>query len=182
MSELFEEWPLDDDGFPHRQAARIVLFAPSGETFMLLGHDLDDLEHRWWFTPGGGLEGDESPAQGAVRELAEETGLHIDASRLIGPVLYRQSTFYFATKTRKQDEHFFVAHVTEKERAFIDDAGQANFTELEKNVIDAHRWWDLDELETIEHGGEKVFPLGFVERARRWRDGWDGECESVVED
>lgn len=182
MSELFTEWPLDADGIPHRQAARVVLFTETGETLMLLGHDIDDVDHRWWFTPGGGCEAGESAVEAALREISEETGLVLGPERLIGPVLYRQSTFRFAAKTRKQDEHFFVAQITAAERDIIDRGGAETLTELEKNVIDDRRWWQLDELERAELVGETVYPIGFVERARSWLRGWDGTCQHVVED
>ena len=35
-----------------------------------------------WTVPGGHLERDESPAEGAARELAEETGLSVDSADL----------------------------------------------------------------------------------------------------
>lgn len=35
-----------------------------------------------WCFPGGGLEGDETPRQGAVRELAEETGIEVASDDL----------------------------------------------------------------------------------------------------
>ncbi len=38
----------------------------------------------WWDIPGGFLELDEHPEQGAVRELAEETGLQIRPVELLG--------------------------------------------------------------------------------------------------
>lgn len=180
--QLKAEWPIDDDGFPHRQAARVVLFDPQGETLLILGHDVDDLNHRWWFTVGGGIDPDESPRDGAARELREETGLRIDPNRLIGPVLYRQSTFHFALETRKQDENFFLLFVSAQEREFIDTNEEFSLTSLELDVLDEHRWWDLDELARIEGGGAAVYPRKFVEMARRWREGWDGTLLRTVED
>lgn len=38
---------------------------------------------RYWNFPGGGLEGDESVLDGAVRETREETGLEIVAERVV---------------------------------------------------------------------------------------------------
>ncbi|HVQ96816.1 MAG TPA: NUDIX domain-containing protein [Mycobacteriales bacterium] len=39
-----------------------------------------------WSLPGGRLEADETPAEAAVREVREETGLDVLAGRLIGSV------------------------------------------------------------------------------------------------
>jgi 8-oxo-dGTP diphosphatase len=38
----------------------------------------------WWDIPGGFLENGEHPEAGAVREVAEETGLHINPTELLG--------------------------------------------------------------------------------------------------
>ncbi len=37
-----------------------------------------------WALPGGGLDANESVAQAAIREVAEETGIQIELTRLIG--------------------------------------------------------------------------------------------------
>ncbi len=37
-----------------------------------------------WMTIGGAIEPDESPADAAVRECWEETGLHVEPTRLVG--------------------------------------------------------------------------------------------------
>ncbi|WP_406325838.1 NUDIX hydrolase [Streptomyces sp. NBC_01617] len=37
-----------------------------------------------WAFPGGGIEGDETPEQAAVRETSEEVGLEVKAVRVLG--------------------------------------------------------------------------------------------------
>ena len=41
-------------------------------------------DYDLWNLPGGGLENDESPWQGVIREVKEETGLTVEVVRLIG--------------------------------------------------------------------------------------------------
>ncbi|WP_406709444.1 NUDIX hydrolase [Trueperella pyogenes] len=176
------EWPIDDDGFPHRSAGRCVVFNSHGHILLILGHDLDKPDYRWWFTPGGGLEPGESAVEGAVRELAEETGLKVAPDRLTGPVLDRRSTFHFYHETRKQDELFFILRVTDKEEKRIDQRLGATLTELEKELLDDMRWWDLDDLAATETAGALVFPVGLVEMARAWRAGWDGKVIRTIEE
>jgi 8-oxo-dGTP pyrophosphatase MutT (NUDIX family) len=101
--ELAHEWQPDADGVLRRSAARVVLFAPDGTTFLIRGHDFGDTNHWWWFTVGGGIARGESPRQGVLRELREETGLVASADRLVGPVLERHAEFHFALETRRQD-------------------------------------------------------------------------------
>jgi 8-oxo-dGTP pyrophosphatase MutT (NUDIX family) len=56
---------------------QVTLVDPRGRVLM---QERDEHAPAWpemWCFPGGGLEGDESPVAGAVRELAEETGIVI---------------------------------------------------------------------------------------------------------
>jgi 8-oxo-dGTP diphosphatase len=50
----------------------------------------------WWDIPGGFLEAGEHPEAGAVREVAEETGLQINLTELLGIYIdtYGQSGDY----------------------------------------------------------------------------------------
>ncbi len=55
-----------------------------GSILTLLRDDKPDLRFaNWWDLPGGGREGDESPPECLLRELHEELGLRLRASRLI---------------------------------------------------------------------------------------------------
>jgi ADP-ribose pyrophosphatase YjhB (NUDIX family) len=45
---------------------------------------VQDAGMRLWATPGGAVDPDESPSDAAVREMWEETGLHVELQRVIG--------------------------------------------------------------------------------------------------
>lgn len=179
---MTDEWPLDADGFPHRDAGRCVVFNPRGEVLLILGHDIDDPNYRWWFTPGGGAEAGESQREAAARELSEETGLVVDPQRLVGPVLDRRSTFHFLRVTRKQDELFYVVSIDEDEQARIDSRAHVTLTDQEKTLLDDMAWWDLDDLAAAARAGDNVFPMGLADMARHWRDGWDGQMLTRIEE
>jgi len=51
---------------------------------LVIGHDFADAERSWAFTPGGGTMPGESSKHAALRELAEETGVHLTAADLEG--------------------------------------------------------------------------------------------------
>ena len=60
-------------------AAGVVAFDDSGRV-LLVRHS----EGGLWTTPGGAIEPRESPADAALREAWEETGAHLELSRIIG--------------------------------------------------------------------------------------------------
>jgi 8-oxo-dGTP pyrophosphatase MutT (NUDIX family) len=132
-----------------RRAARVVLVDRAGRTLLLRGCDPARPELRWWFTPGGGLNPGESPAQGAARELFEETGLRVDPADLGEPVWRQVTEFSYDNRQYRQDQDFYLYRVAEWQ---IDTAG---FDPEERRTIDAHRWWSAAELDSTD---ETVYP------------------------
>ncbi|WP_256104880.1 NUDIX hydrolase [Streptomyces sp. ODS05-4] len=131
-----------------RRVARVVLLDPDDRVLLLHGHEPDDPARDWWFTPGGGVEGDETREQAAVRELAEETGL---TGVLLGPVLWQRiCSFPFAGERWNQDEWYYLARTDRTEVAL----GGA-LTELETRSVAGLRWWTSAELSSTR---ETVYP------------------------
>lgn len=164
MSAL--DWPLDADGYPHREAARVLLFDGEGRVLLAKGHDEDQPERFWWFTIGGGIEEGEDPRSAAVREVFEETGIELAPDDLVGPVLYRTAEFDFLAVTARQDEWFFLAHTPSTALS------REGWTDLERSVIDCQAWWDIDEA--VDQIDADIYPAQILEYARSWRHGWDG--------
>lgn len=67
---------------------------------------------RAWTTPGGAVEPEEVPSDAAVREMWEETGLHVELVRVIG--IYGGPEF--STSYRNGDRVSFVMIVFEGRR------------------------------------------------------------------
>lgn len=102
------------------------------------GDPLRPADGTWWFAPGGGLEGDETFEEAAVRETYEETGYRIDD---LGPrVLEREAEFHFGTELITAFEVYYLVRV---DRFEPDTSG---WTQLERDTIVAHRWWSAAEL------------------------------------
>jgi len=144
--------------FTPRQAARVLLVDGDSRVLMFRGWDPDRPEHRYWFTPGGGLDPDEAPAVAAARELAEETGLRVAPEDLGEPIWREATEFPFAGQWYRQEQQFFLARIGEWE---VDTAG---FDAVERDTIDAHRWWTVDELAGTT---ERFYPTDLPELLRR---------------
>lgn len=56
-----------------------IIFDENGRVLLIRQRDLD-----LWSTPGGMVEPNETPADAVVREVWEETGLHVDPTAIIG--------------------------------------------------------------------------------------------------
>jgi 8-oxo-dGTP pyrophosphatase MutT (NUDIX family) len=116
---------------------------------MLRGHDPARPDHRYWFTIGGGLDADESVLAGAVRELAEETGLRVDPAELGEPVFHEVTEFPFDGRWYRQQQDFFLLRVDSWE---VDFAGH---DAIERATVDTYHWWSADELRTTT---ERYYP------------------------
>ncbi|WP_405092857.1 NUDIX hydrolase [Micromonospora sp. NBC_01392] len=149
-----------------RRAARVLLIDAAGRVLLFEGSDPGRPGHRYWFTPGGGLDPGETPAQGAARELAEETGLRLTPAELGAPVWSETVEFPFDGVWYRQEQEFFLARVPGWE---VDTAG---FDEIERASVHGHRWWVVTELAATT---ERYYPPDLPDRLGRVLTG-GGTC------
>ncbi len=145
-----------------RTGARVLLLDAAGRVLLMRGRDPAEVPpRRYWFTLGGGLEPGESPREGAVRELYEETGLLVGVDEVRGPIWHEDVEFGFDRWWVRQAQDFFVVHVHAWE------AAPAALEPLEAATVDTWAWWSVPELRAQAAGrphpgpgepGEIVYP------------------------
>jgi 8-oxo-dGTP pyrophosphatase MutT (NUDIX family) len=113
--------------------------------------------HTRWITPGGGVEDHESHAEGAVRELFEETGLRIES---VGEPFWTfdgQSVFNDGHVQTTHSEYFVVRTTTFQPT-------NEHWMENEFIDISSVRWWNINELIS---SGEPYSPEPLTELVER---------------
>lgn len=132
-----------------RSAARVII--TDGHSVLLLADTDPGLPGtRWWVTPGGGIDPGETPLAAAVREVEEETGLVVEAERLLGPVATRTVVHGYSDQVLSQTEVFFLLLLAE---TFDPDA--AGLTPDEEITLDGWAWHPLADLAGVP---EPVWP------------------------
>ena len=143
-------------GLVERPAARILLLDDRGRV-LLFRFDAGD-RPAFWGTPGGAIDPGESFAEAARRELREETGLDLAC----GEEVHRRVVEFVTLEDVAviADERYFLIRTDD---CAIDTA---NHTELERRVMQEHRWFTLGEIRSWP---ETIFPedlAGMLETLR----------------
>ena len=123
-----------------RTSARVVLLDDEGAVLLFCGSDpagADDwrtalVVHR----RGAPSSRARRLAEAAVRELAEETGLRVGPTAMVGPVWRRDAVIDFNGSVIRSEEMFFV-HRTDRF-----EPSASGRTALERRYIHGHRWCD----------------------------------------
>ncbi|MBV9937166.1 MAG: NUDIX domain-containing protein [Acidobacteriaceae bacterium] len=112
--------------------SRLLLFKFSHRFGPLAGQE-------FWATPGGGLDSGETYEAAARRELFEEVGVFLDDA---GPQVAQRMAIVQMPNGEmvEADERFFFVRVDELE------VSTRRWTDSERRVMAAHRWWSRDEL------------------------------------
>ena len=137
-----------------RNTARAVMLDPANRVLLFEFHLHAGMiavgPRRFWATPGGAIEPGEDVYDAIRREVEEETGIQ---GCIFGPELWFGSNeLTFNGHPTKTLERFFLV------KSPTATLGTTNWTDLEKEVMRAHRWWTVPELIAAT---ETIFPPRF---------------------
>ncbi|OIJ63522.1 bifunctional GNAT family N-acetyltransferase/NUDIX hydrolase [Streptomyces mangrovisoli] len=133
-----------------RRAARVAVLDPQGAVLLFRYDNVEVGIH--WALPGGGLEGDEGPREGALRELREETGW---TDLVPGPLLTTwEHDFTHTGVPVHQHEHVYVTRGPHRE-----PAGPHLAAAHAEDGILTWRWWSRHALTTTQ---DPVWPPGLA--------------------
>nr|WP_260859850.1 bifunctional GNAT family N-acetyltransferase/NUDIX hydrolase [Streptomyces cupreus] len=139
-----------------RRAARVAVLAPDGSVLLFRYDNVEVGVH--WALPGGGLEAEESPREGALRELREETGW---TDLEPGPLLCTwEHDFTHGVTPVHQHEHIYVTRGPRRE-----PSGPQLAAAHAQDGILTWRWWTREEL-TAEP--EPVWPPDLARLLTEW--------------
>jgi 8-oxo-dGTP pyrophosphatase MutT (NUDIX family) len=141
-----------------RRTARALLLDRDGRVLLFNRvARIRDVGDRYFYTPGGGIEPGESPAEAASRELHEELGLRVAPSDLGAPVAscyslqQRIDTGAFVAA----DDTFFLLRASAEDIAF---------TSPDHAAPTGHAWLDPDAMDAA---ADRILPRGLPGLLRR---------------
>lgn len=139
-----------------RTAVRGVIVSGDG-AILLMQAEEPASKRRVWFTPGGGVEGDEDHLTCLRRELREETGLtQFD----VGPLIWtRRHVFPWGERIIDQEEFYYLVSADRFDPVKIDNPSQ-----VESSSFRGFRWWTVEE---ISASSELFAPRLLAEHLRR---------------
>jgi 8-oxo-dGTP diphosphatase len=144
-----------------RNTARAVLFDPANRVLLFEFHlpagFIAEGPANFWATPGGEIEPGEDVRDAVIREVLEETG--IENCEFGAELWFGSNQLTFKGVPTKTLERFFLV------RSPTSQLGATNWTDIEKEVMRAHRWWTVPELIATK---ETIFPPRFGHLVERF--------------
>lgn len=129
-----------------RSSASIILYDSDGK--LLLQHREDDAPTfpNYWGLFGGGIEGNETPKQGAKRELLEELNYSSNKLELFIVQKYNNKEYQLYNK-----RYIFIAYCDNKD-------------ELKLSEGQGMKWYNIDEIDDLKIRPDTVEALKLVNK------------------
>lgn len=132
----------------YREVGSCVIIDKQNRILLLLRSKTDRWKPGWWDLPGGHLDGDETPMQGATREAFEECSLVVRGlikieAKEMGSII----KYFFATR----DYSGSVDLIPNPETGVIEH--------------DDYKWMTLQEIKALKNS---IVPVSIVEEALKY--------------
>lgn len=128
-----------------KQTARAIIFNNDGKLLMVERHK--DGNH-YFVLPGGHVDAGESPEEAVVREVQEETGLHVTVSKL----LYTSSDDKY-----QNDQKIYLCEYHGGEPELQPGSIEARLQDAGEPQEWKPAWFDFDDVR-----GQVVYPIGLL--------------------
>lgn len=136
-----------------RLAAYAVLVDDQDRILLALWNEVETPQ---WTMPGGGVDLDETPDEGCVRELREETGYDVELVRVLGV----GSSVYPSSERRVDSGRPLKAVRIVYEARIVG----GELTKEIDGTTDEARWIPIDEVRSLPHVSTVDWVLGLLGR------------------
>jgi 8-oxo-dGTP pyrophosphatase MutT (NUDIX family) len=145
VKEILNEWRQFMTERNNREVGSCIIIDNKDRVLVLLRGSTDPWKPGWWDLPGGHLDGNETPIEGATREASEECGLTVrNLQKIATKPMGRIVKYFFATRD-------YDGTIT------LEPNPETGVTEH-----DEYKWMSIEELSDIR---ESIVPLSVVRKA-----------------
>ncbi len=129
----------------NREVGSCIIVDNKDRVLILLRGSTDPWKPGWWDLPGGHLDGDEMPMEGAAREAEEEAGLTVRNLQKVGiKPIGRMVKYFFVTR---------------------DYDGSVSLKPNPKTGIVEHDEYKWATIEELAHFRKSLVPVNMVRKA-----------------